>query len=154
MIGYAILFGGLTTKNNESNYNESFSSTPAAPVVKDLSICGKNDCQNPNVTDENGERYQPASMTLIYILVGVMGGLVVTAMIIHKFVTKPIDTSLEIKDVDEEKREKIEEEKVKISNKLSGGHCQDFDSEVGTSNKLCQTWKKMQAQIIKAQLKQ
>ena len=79
-------------------------------MLRDLSICGKNDCQDPNLTNENSDRYEPASPTLIYILVGVMGGLVLLAMIIHQCLVKPIDSSLEIQD----KVQKMKESKNEV----------------------------------------
>ena len=81
----------------------------ATPADRDLSVCGINDCQDPNITEANSNRYEPASMTLIYILVGVSGGMVLVAMSIHKFVTKPIDVSLEVQDELSEKK-KVEKQ--------------------------------------------
>ena len=94
MISYAILTYGEITREQIDNDT----TTAPPPVFRDLSICGKNDCQDPNLTNENSDRYEPASITLIYILVGVMGGLVLLAMIIHQVLVKPIDPSFEIQD--------------------------------------------------------
>jgi len=65
------------------------------PTKRDLSICGRFDCQDPNITDQNLNRYEPASDTLIYILIGVTASLVVIAMFIQLFFIKTIDPSKE-----------------------------------------------------------
>ena len=62
------------------------------PTGRDLSVCGRNDCQDPNVTDQNLNRYEPASETLVYILIGVTAGLVVIAILIQIFLVKKIDS--------------------------------------------------------------
>ena len=92
LLNYGILYGGKSPIVDEDDN----SSTSATPVVRDLSICGKNDCQDPNVTDQNLNRYEPASEVLIYILIGVTAGLVVIAMLIQGFLIKNIDPSKEV----------------------------------------------------------
>ena len=82
LLNYAILYGGL---NQMSKILGNASSTIMTPIQRDLSICGKNDCQDPNVTNENLNRYEPASQTLVYILIGVTAGLVIMAMLIQIF---------------------------------------------------------------------
>ena len=89
ILSYAIFYGGGAIVESDLG-----NSTESTPTFRDLSICGRNDCQDPNITDQNSDRYEPASQTLIYILVGVMSGFVVVAMTIHFFLTKPIDTTL------------------------------------------------------------
>ena len=90
-MNYAILYGSLRSIKTE--YGGNSSTTPAIPTVRDLSICGKNDCQDPNVTSENLNRYEPASQTLVYILIGVTAGLVVLAMLIQGFLVESINPS-------------------------------------------------------------
>lgn len=92
LLSYAILFGGKSPQNFSND------TTASTPMQKDLSYCGKNDCQNPNITNSDSNRYEPASTTLIYILVGVTSGLGVLAMFIHGCLIKPIDSSLEVED--------------------------------------------------------
>ena len=102
ILSYAIFYGGRA----ESTH-----------TFQDLSICGRNDCQDPNITDQNSDRYEPASQTLIYILVGVMSGFVVVAMIIHFFLTKPINTVLKTQGETEESCEVKREEVKTIKDK-------------------------------------
>ena len=104
LLSYAILYGGKSPTLSETDLTDNTSSV-ATPVNRDLSVCGINDCQDPNITEANSDRYEPASMTLIYVLVGVTGGMVLVAMSIHKFVTRPIDVSLEVQDELSEKKE-------------------------------------------------
>ena len=114
ILSYAIFYGGGAIFESDSG-----SSTESTPTFRDLSICGKNDCQDPNITDQNSDRYEPASQTLIYILAGVMSGFVVVAMTIHFFLTKPIDATLEIQD-ETKKYDEVEMQEVKAINTFLG----------------------------------
>jgi len=65
---------------------------------RDYSTCGANDCQDPNVTQENISQYVPASETTLYIMIGVLSGLVLIAIGIHSLLTRDIDPTLEAQD--------------------------------------------------------
>ena len=60
---------------------------------RDLSVCGRNDCQDPNVTDQNLSRYEPTSETLVYILIGVTAGLVLLAIVVQTFFVINVHTN-------------------------------------------------------------
>ena len=107
LLSYAILFGGKSPNLFKAELTDNTSM--ATTTMRDLSVCGINDCQDPNITEANSDRYEPASITLIYALVGASGGMVLVAMSIHKFVTKPIDVSLEVQDELSEKKENEKE---------------------------------------------
>ena len=94
LLSYAIFFGGKLPKLFKAELTDNTSM--ATTTMKDLSVCGINDCQDPNITEVNSDRYEPASITLIYALIGVSGGMVLVAMLIHKFVTKLIYVSLRV----------------------------------------------------------
>ena len=113
LLNYAILYGGKTPLPNDED-NEI--STSVTPTKRDLSICGRFDCQDPNVTDQNLNRYEPASKVLIDILIGVTAGLVMIAMLVQIFFIKPIDPS---KEALLEKSDKEKEAEMSSDNKVS-----------------------------------
>ena len=93
LLNYGIFYGGNIP--NLNGYGND--STSASPTVRDLSICGRNDCQDPNVTDQNISRYE-ASQLLTYILIGTAASFVVIAMLMQTFIIKEIDKGKEIQD--------------------------------------------------------
>lgn len=50
----------------------------------DLTICGTNDCQDPEVTARNIENYKPASILTLYILLSIMTLMITSAILIGK----------------------------------------------------------------------
>ncbi|XP_076805885.1 protein unc-93 homolog A-like [Clavelina lepadiformis] len=85
LINYAILYGGSSNASSDTS-------------ARELSYCGINDCQVPNITAQYLNQYVPASQTLLYIMIGVMAGLVLLAMLIHSTLVRDIDQSLEVED--------------------------------------------------------
>ena len=66
-----------------------------------LRFCGANDCQNPNLTAENLTKYV-ASKTTTYVLLGVFSGLLIIAMLIHRFGIEAINSKSDVtKDMNE-----------------------------------------------------
>ena len=119
-MNYAILFGGRSPIIIQSG-----NTTVMTPIIRDLSICGANDCQDPNITDANLSRYEPASPILIYILIGVCAGMVLIAMVIQGFLVKPAVIGKEPKysngnqgDEDKNKSEHIKAEEVIMCNAI------------------------------------
>nr|XP_004226179.3 protein unc-93 homolog A-like [Ciona intestinalis] len=72
LLSYAILYAGKTITVNEGN------STVNSAV--DLSVCGANDCQYPNVTNANLNQYVPQSKSVLYAMIGVMAFLILLAL--------------------------------------------------------------------------
>ena len=89
LINYAILYGGSSNASSDTS-------------ARELSYCGINDCQVPNITAQYLNQYVPASQTLLYIMIGVMAGLVLLAMLIHSTLVRDIDQSLEGADKENE----------------------------------------------------
>ena len=70
LLSWGILYGGLSTENN--NGTSTF----------DVTVCGKNDCQDPNTTAENIDQYEPANDVTLYTTIGAMGFLCFLSIII------------------------------------------------------------------------
>ena len=117
LLNYAILYGGKTPLPNDETDNISTTPTTTPTTERDLSICGKNDCQDPNITNQNLNRYEPASEKLVYILIGMTAALVVVAMLIQIFIVKTIDPS---KEAPFEKDEKAEDDERLFENQVGG----------------------------------
>ena len=107
---YAILFGGriATPSMNET-------------MVRNLSICGRNDCQDPNITNANIERYEPASQMLIHILIGITGGPIFFSIIIHGLFIKDMDPI----------------EKIRNAKRNTGETDVNLDAIVGSTEAVC-----------------
>ncbi|XP_078492351.1 protein unc-93 homolog A-like isoform X1 [Ciona intestinalis] len=86
LLSYAILYSGKTI--TEGNFNNR--------SILDLSVCGANDCQNPNVTNANLNQYVPQTKSVLYAMIGVMAGLVLVAVGILVFIMPKIDPTLEL----------------------------------------------------------
>ena len=80
ILKYTILYSGRspTESGNET-------------IVRDLSICGRNDCQDPSITNANIERYEPASQSVIHILIAITAGLIIFSIILHGIFIKDMD---------------------------------------------------------------
>ena len=64
-------------------------------------MCGINDCQDPNITSENIEQYEPP-LAARYTLVGTMSGVVLLSMVIFFIGVPAVDFS---ENKDEKERE-------------------------------------------------
>ena len=113
LLNYAILYGGKTPlPNNDEN------TTSTTPATRNLLICGANDCQDPNITSANLNRYEPASQTLVYILIGVTAGLVVVAIFIQSCFVEAINSQTSEYSIPSAKEEKSDEDDLEIEAKV------------------------------------
>jgi len=97
LVSGAILFSGSPPSSNSSTFpNDTFEI--------DISVCGINDCQDPNITSENIEQYEPP-LAARYTLVGTMSGVVLLSMVIF-FIGVPAVDFNENKDEKEREEEK------------------------------------------------
>lgn len=55
---------------------------------RDVSFCGANDCQDPEITSQNLDQYNPPSDKSLYILIGILSSLIVLS-VIFKFIFVP-----------------------------------------------------------------
>ena len=76
LITWAILYGGALSDAN------AFNSTSNGTCERDVSVCGKNDCQDPNITEANIEQYEPANQVTRYSTIAAMSALVFLSIII------------------------------------------------------------------------
>ena len=70
LLSWGILYGGSSTEDN--NGTSTF----------DVTVCGKNDCQDPNTTAKNIDQYEPANDVTLYTTIGAMGFLCFISIII------------------------------------------------------------------------
>ena len=83
LLSWGILYGGASTITT----NET--------TVRDISVCGKNDCQDPNTTAENISQYEPATEATLYAMLGAMAFLCLLGMLISMIFVPELDTSKE-----------------------------------------------------------
>ena len=78
---YIVFQTGLHAKN------EFLNSTGNATMMAelDLSVCGKNDCQDPEVIAATIEQYEPANLTTLYIALSIMSAMVLGSAVIGIF---------------------------------------------------------------------
>ena len=111
-MSYAVLYGGKTPLPNDSE-----NSTARTPIARNFSVCGANDCQDPNITNANLNRYEPASQALVYILIGVTAALVVVALFIQGCFVESINSeeavySVTLQEAENDDQESITNDKV------------------------------------------
>ena len=84
LLTWGILYGGAQSTANI--YNSTSNQTE-----RDISACGKNDCQDPNITAANIDQYEPANQLTRYSTIGAMSGLVLLSIIISFYFLPEIE---------------------------------------------------------------
>lgn len=99
LISGAILFSASPPPPS-SNDTSAFSNET---FQVDISVCGINDCQDPNITSENIEQYAPPQAAL-FTLVGTMSGIVLLALIIFIVGVPAVDFNANKEEKEDEKK--------------------------------------------------
>jgi len=84
LLSWSILYSGASSANT----NET--SSP------DLSVCGINDCQDPNITEQNIGQYEPASDITLYATIGSLGLLCFLSTVISLIFIPPLNIANEM----------------------------------------------------------
>nr|XP_039257120.1 protein unc-93 homolog A-like isoform X1 [Styela clava] len=90
VIGNAITTITFQQTNNKQNQTSSENNTKVANSYenktsawrRNVSVCGANDCQDPNITSQNLQQYVPPTNKSLYIVVGVLSTLIILSIIV------------------------------------------------------------------------
>nr|XP_039257116.1 UNC93-like protein [Styela clava] len=84
-----------SSKTENTGVTDSYQTTTTV-WERDLSVCGANDCQDPNITAQNLEQYVPPTQRSLYILIGILSLLIVLSIIVKSIFLPTISPSVEM----------------------------------------------------------
>ena len=101
LLTWSILYAGVVSEPSNSTV--------------DLSVCGINDCQDPNITAVNIGQYEPTNQATRYGTIGAMSGLVLISVFVSQFLLPDMKSySEDSKDEKSEDQDSKQEEKKSI----------------------------------------
>lgn len=127
ILSWAILYGGKTKSSDDIYSNTT--------VDRDVSMCGKNDCQNPNITELTIEQYEPDNMFTFYFTIGAMCTFVMISFLISLFSLPEIDPRREYSPVSD--KPMSEKPKVNDNEKRDNPGFQEFSTCSTIKGTLC-----------------
>ena len=88
---YIVFQTGLHAQSEHELLQNSTGNLTLQPAELDLSVCGRNDCQDPDVIAATIEQYEPANLTTLYVALSIMSTMVLGSAVIGIFQVPEIE---------------------------------------------------------------